>query len=163
LNFGSNTVMSTGDSERARTAFLAVDFAVATELFMTPTAQLCDYVLPATSFLEMGNLTTEFKHRPQGRLHLQYRPPVVPPLAERRSDTWIIFELAKRLGFGRDFWDGDVEAAYEHELAATGLSLNQVKASAGGITLSASPRYRKYSASTEKGASRGFNTPDYAG
>ena len=66
MNFGSNTVMSTGDSERARTAFRAVDFAVAAELFMTPTAQLCDYVLPATSFLEMGNLTTDFKHRPQG-------------------------------------------------------------------------------------------------
>ena len=113
LNFGSNTVMSTGDSERARTAFRAVDFAVAAELFMTPTAELCDYVLPATSFLEMGNLANDFKHRPQGKLHLQYRPPVVAPLAERRSDTWIIFELAKRLGFGRDFWDGDIEAAYE--------------------------------------------------
>jgi anaerobic selenocysteine-containing dehydrogenase len=160
LNFGSNTVMSTGDSERARTAFRAVDFAVAAELFMTPTAQLCDYVLPATSFLEMGNLTNDFKHRQQGKLHLQYRPPVVAPLAERRSDTWIIFELAKRLGFGRDFWDGDIEAAYEHELANTGLSLNQVKASAGGITLSAAARYGKYSAPTEKGAPRGFNTPD---
>ena len=160
LNFGSNTVMSTGDSERARTAFRAVDFAVAAELFMTPTAQLCDYVLPATSFLEMGNLTSDFKHRPQGKLHLQYRPPVVPPLAERRSDTWIIFELAKRLGFGRDFWDGDVEAAYEYELATTGLSLNQLKASGGGITLSAPPRYQKYSAPTEKGTPRGFNTPD---
>jgi anaerobic selenocysteine-containing dehydrogenase len=124
------------------------------------TAALCDYVLPATSFLEMGNLTTDFKHRPQGKLHVQYRPPVVAPLAERRSDTWIVFELAKRLGFGRDFWDGDVEAAYAHELATTGLSLNQVKASAGGITLSAAPRYRKYSARTEQDAPRGFNTPD---
>src|SRR5207244_10858670 len=95
LNFGSNTIMSTGDSERARTAFRAVDFAVAAELFMTPTAELCDYVLPATSFLEMGNLASDFKHRPQGKLHLQYRPSVVAPLAERRSDTWIIFELAK--------------------------------------------------------------------
>lgn len=160
LNFGSNTVMSTGDSERARTAFRAVDFAVAAELFMTPTAQLCDYVLPATSFLEMGNLTSDFKHRAQGKLHLQYRQPVVAPLAQRRSDTWIIFELAKRLGFGRDFWDGDVEAAYEYELATTGLTLNQVKASGGGITLPAPLRYRKYSAPTERGAPRGFNTPD---
>jgi anaerobic selenocysteine-containing dehydrogenase len=160
LNFGSNTVMSTGDSERARTAFRAVDFAVAAELFMTPTAQLCDYVLPATSFLEMGNLTSDFKHRPQGKLHVQYRPPVVPPLAQRRSDTWIIFELAKRLGFDRDFWDGDVEAAYEYELATTGLTLNQVKASGGGITLPAPLRYRKYSALTERGAPLGFNTPD---
>ena len=85
---------------------------------------------------------------------------MVAPLAERRSDTWIVFELAKRLGFGREFWDGDIDAAYEYELAAAGLSLNQVKASAGGITLSASPRYKKYSTSTEKGAPRGFSTPD---
>ena len=160
LNFGSNTVMSTGGSERARTAFRAADFAVAAELFMTPTAELCDYVLPATSFLEMGNLTSDFKHRPQGKLHMQYRPPVVQPLAERRSDTWIIFELAKRLGFGGDFWDGDVEAAYDYELASTGLSLNQVKASSGGITLAVPPRYRKFTAPTEKGPPRGFNTPD---
>jgi anaerobic selenocysteine-containing dehydrogenase len=160
LNFGSNTVMSTGDSERARTAFRAVDFAVAAELFMTPTAQLCDYVLPATSFLEMGTLTNDFKHRRQSKLHLQYRPAVVSPLAERRSDTWIIFELAKRLGFDSDFWDGDIEAAYEYELANTGFSLNQVKASAGGITLSVAARYGKYSAPSEKGAPRGFNTPD---
>jgi anaerobic selenocysteine-containing dehydrogenase len=160
LNFGSNTVMSTGDSERARTAFRALDFAVAAELFMTPTAQLCDYVLPATSFLEMGNLSNDFKHRRQGKLHVQYRPAVVSPLAERRSDTWIIFELAKRLGFGGDFWNGDIEAAYEYELANTGLSLNQVKASAGGVTLSVAPRYEKYAAPTGQGAPRGFNTPD---
>jgi anaerobic selenocysteine-containing dehydrogenase len=160
LNFGSNTVMSTGDSERARRAFRAVEFAVAAELFMTPTAELCDYVLPAASFLEMGNLANDFKHRPRGKLHLQYRPAVVSPLAERRSDTWIVFELAKRLGFAGDFWDGDVEAAYEYELAGTGVSLSQVKASGGGITLSLAPRYEKYSAPDGNGAPRGFNTPD---
>ncbi|MEK7783107.1 MAG: molybdopterin-dependent oxidoreductase, partial [Candidatus Binatota bacterium] len=120
LNFGSNTVMSTGDSRRAREAFCALEFAVATELFMTPTAELCDYVLPATSFLEMANLTTGFEHRAQGKSHLQYRPQVVQPLAERRSDTWMIFELAKRLGFGGRFWDGDVAAGYAYELAPTG-------------------------------------------
>ena len=160
LNFGSNTVMSTGDSERAREAFRALDFAVAAEFFMTPTAELCDYVLPAASFLEMANLSNDFKHRAEGKLHVQYRPAVVAPLAERRSDTWMIFALAKRLGMGQNFWEGDIEAAYEHELASTGLSLNQLKASSGGITLSAMPRYKKYSATNEHGAPRGFNTPD---
>ena len=63
LNFGSNTIMSTGDSQRAREAFRALDFAVAAELFMTPTAELCDYVLPATSFLEMATVSNDFKHR----------------------------------------------------------------------------------------------------
>jgi len=160
LNFGSNTILSTGDSQRAREAFRALDFAVAAELFMTPTAELCDYVLPATSFLEMSNLSNDFKHRQQGRLHVQYRPAVVEPLAERRSDTWMVFELAKRLGLGETFWQGNIAAAYEHELAPTGISLTQVKASAGGITLSTAPRYQKFAAEDQSGNARGFNTPD---
>ncbi|MGH7817737.1 MAG: molybdopterin-containing oxidoreductase family protein, partial [Candidatus Binatia bacterium] len=160
LNFGSNTILSTGDSERARQAFRAVDFAVAAELFMTPTAELCDYVLPATSFLEMGSVSNDFKHRRQGRLHVQYRPAVVEPLAERRSDTWIVFQLAKRLGLDENFWDGDIDAAYEYELAPTGLLLKELKASPGGVTVPVTARYQKYAAADKSGAPRGFNTPD---
>ncbi len=159
LNFGSNTVMSTGDSRRGREALCVLEFAVATELFMTPTAELCDYVLPATSFLEMANLTASFEHRPQGRAHLQYRPAAIPPLAERRSDTWIIFELAKRLGLGDHFWNGDIEAGYAYELAPTGITLDKLKASSGGITVPATVRYRKYAEKNEKGEARGFATP----
>jgi anaerobic selenocysteine-containing dehydrogenase len=159
INFGSNTVMSTGDSRRAREAFCALELAVAADLFMTPTAELCDYVLPAASFLEMGNLTTGFDHRPKARAHLQYRPAVVPPLAERRSDTWIIFELAKRLGLGATFWNGDIEQGYRHELAPTGITLEQVKASPRGINVSSPPRFRRYAEPGENGSPRGFATP----
>jgi anaerobic selenocysteine-containing dehydrogenase len=159
LNFGSNTVMSTGDSRRAREAFLALDLAVAVELFMTPTAELCDYVLPAASFLEMANLKAGFRHRSQAKAHLQYRPAVIPPLAERRSDTWIIFELAKRLGLGDCFWNGDIEAAYNYELARTGVTLEQTKASSGGITIPQTLRYQKYADKKDSGAPHGFATP----
>ena len=127
LNFGSNTIMSNADSRRGREAMKTLEFGVAADLFMTPTAELCDYVLPATSFLEMSNVTTAFEHRRQGKTHLQYRPAVIEPLAERRSDTWIIFELAKRLGFGEQFWHGDIEAAYAYELQPSGVTLEQLK------------------------------------
>jgi anaerobic selenocysteine-containing dehydrogenase len=159
LNFGSNTVMSTADSQRGREALSRLEFAVAADLFMTPTAKLCDYVLPATSFLEMANLTTAFEHRPAGKTHLQYRPAVVEPLAERRSDTWIIFELAKRLGFGHEFWNGDIEAAYAHELAPSGISLEQLKNTPGGISQPLSPTYEKHSTINNAGRTRGFATP----
>ncbi len=159
LNFGSNTILSTGDSRRGREAHCALDFAVATDFFMTPTAALCDYVLPATSFLEMSNLTTNFKHRPQSSAHLQYRPAAVMPLGERRSDTWIIFELAKRTGLGERFWNGDIEAGYAHELAPTGLTLEQLKNSPGGISLGAKAVFEKHARSDDKGISRGFATP----
>ena len=91
---------------------------------------------------------------------MQYRPAVVEALAERRSDTWIIFELAKRLGLGEHFWNGDIEAAYEHELAPSGISLNDLKARSGGVTVPAAPRYTKYSSTDDRGIARGFNTPD---
>ncbi len=159
LNFGSNTILSTGDSRRGREALRALEFAVAADFFMTPTAELCDYVLPATSFLEMANVTANFKHRPQSSAHLQYRPAVVAPLGERRSDTWMIFELAKRSGLGEQFWHGDIEAGYAHELAPTGVTLEQLKNSPGGISLDVKTVFEKHSRPDARGNPRGFATP----
>jgi anaerobic selenocysteine-containing dehydrogenase len=159
LNFGSNLVMSNADSRRAREAFRALDLSVATELFMTPTAELCDYVLPATSFLEMSNVATAFEHRPAGKTHLQYRPAVVDPLFERRSDTWIIFELARRLGLESEFWHGDIEAGYAYELAPSGITVEQLKSSQTGISLPAEPNYEKHRKKNKDGWARGFATP----
>jgi anaerobic selenocysteine-containing dehydrogenase len=158
LSFGSNPIMSNADSRRSREALKALEFGVAADLFMTPTAELCDYVLPAASFLEMANIATAFEHRPGGKTHVQYRPAVVEPLSERRSDTWIIFELAKRLGFGKEFWNGDVEAAYAYELAPSGIDLEQLQSHAGGISLPAEPIYKKYAQIKKDGAKRGFGT-----
>ncbi len=158
VNFGSNLIMSNADPRRGRQGLTALEFSVATELFMTPTAELCDYVLPAASFLETSTLTTAFEHRPAGKTHLQYRPAAVEPLAERRSDTWIIFELAKRMGFGEQFWNGEIEAGFAYELEPTGMTLEQLKNSAGGISLPASPKYEKF-AMKNNGVARGFGTP----
>lgn len=159
LNFGSNTIMSNADSRHGREAMKKLAFAVAADLFMTPTAELCDYVLPATSFLEMANVTPAFEHRRQGKTHLQYRPAVVEPLGERRSDTWIIFELAKRLGFGDKFWHGKIDAAYEYELKPSGVDLEQLKNTPGGISLPGKPSYEKHAKPSKDGVLRGFATP----
>ncbi|MDE0030101.1 MAG: molybdopterin-dependent oxidoreductase [Deltaproteobacteria bacterium] len=159
INLGSNTVLSNGDPGRGREALCALELGVATELFMTPTAQLCDYVLPATSFLEMEHLCGGFRHRVDARTHVQYRPKAVEPLAERRSDTWVIFELAMRMGFGDDFWGGDVEAAFAYQLEPTGMTLDELKSHAGGVTLESPRRYRKYADADGEGHPKGFNNP----
>ena len=159
LNFGSNMIMSNADSRRGCEAMKTLEFGVAADLFMTPTAELCDYVLPATSFLEMANITMAFEHRRKGKTHLQYRSAVVEPLAERRSDTWIIFELAKRLGFAEHFWNGDIEAGYAYELQPSNITLEQLKNAPGGISLPAKPTYEKHASATGEGQTRGFATP----
>jgi anaerobic selenocysteine-containing dehydrogenase len=159
LSFGSNSVMSNADSRRGRAALQTLEFGVTIDLFMTPTAELSDYVLPATSFLEMSNITMAFEHRPAGKTHLQYRPAVVAPLAERHSDTWVIFELAKRMGFGEQFWNGDVEAGFAYELAPSGITLEQLKNTPGGISKPANPTYEKHARKNQDGNPRGFATP----
>jgi anaerobic selenocysteine-containing dehydrogenase len=137
----------------------AHELGVVADLFMTPTAELCDYVLPATSFLEMSALTTAFEHRPNGKTHMQYRAAAVEPLFERRSDTWIIFELAKRMGFSEQFFNGDVEAGYAYELQPSGISLEQLKNADGGLSLPAKPAYEKHAKTNKEGQPRGFATP----
>ena len=104
LGFGCNPVMSNADPRRAREALSKLDFGVAIDLFMTPTAALCDYVLPATSFLEMSAVTTAFEHRQLGKTHLQYRAAVVEPLlraAFRHLDT---FRAGEANGHERAFF-----------------------------------------------------------
>ena len=91
----------------------------------------------------MANITTAFEHRRQGKTHLQYRPAVVEPLAERRSDTWIIFELAKRLGFGDKFWNGDIDAAYAYELATERSHIGAAQKLTGGISLAGANQFMK--------------------
>jgi anaerobic selenocysteine-containing dehydrogenase len=159
LAFGCNPVMSNADAVRAREALRKLEFGVGIDLFMTPTAELCDYVLPATSFLEMSNLTTAFEHRAAGKTHLQFRPAAVEPLYERRSDTWIIFQLARRMGMAEEFWHGDIEAAYEHELAPSGVGLEQLKNTPGGISCPLNPSFEKHAKHNQPGQARGFATP----
>jgi anaerobic selenocysteine-containing dehydrogenase len=157
--FGCNPVMSNADAGRARAALTKLEFGVGIDLFMTPTTELCDYVLPATSFLEMANLTTAFEYRPSGKTHLQYRAAVVPPLHERRSDTWIVFELARHMGMAEHFWNGDIEAGYEYELAPAGITLQELKNAPGGISRPAKPSYEKHAKQGKDGKLRGFATP----
>jgi len=85
---------------------------------------------------------------------LQLRTPLVPPRGEVRSETWIIFELAKRLGLEEYFFGGDAEAGLRHVLSPSGVCLEQLQRQPEGIQLPLTTRYRKYQ-------ELGFNTPSW--
>jgi anaerobic selenocysteine-containing dehydrogenase len=83
---------------------------------------------------------------------------VAEPQGEARGDTEIVFELARRLGLGAHFWEGDVQAAYRHQLGPAGISLETLRENPGGVRVPIEPRYRKY-AEEKDGAFAGFPTP----
>ena len=152
LGFGSNMLMAHADGARVRNALAALEFYAHCDLFMTPTAEMADVVLPVASCFERSALRLGFEISPDAQSLIQYRQPVASPPGEARADAEIVFDLAKRLGLGEQFWDGDIEAAYRYQLGPSGVTLDQLHDSPGGIRVPLATRYRKYTAN-------GFATP----
>ncbi len=158
VNFGANLVMAHGDSARGRDALTALDFFVHADMFMNPTAELADIVLPVASAFETEGLRIGFEISEAARSLVQLRPPLVAPRGESRSDLQIIFALATHLGLGEHFWHGDIDAAWRHQLAPSGVTLEQLRAERAGVRVPLSTRYRKY-AEPDGDGPRGFRTP----
>jgi len=159
LGFGGNLATSNVPVLRGREALLSLDFHAEAELFMTRTAELADIVVPAASCWESTFIRTEVDTVHQRTMVLM-RPPVVPPQYESWPDMKIIFELAKRLGMGDKFWDGNYEAGFDYQYSPIGITVEQLKNSPSGIPVKAPPMvYQKYSRKGEDGKLVGFATP----
>ena len=158
IGFGANLLLSHADGQRGRKALAALDFYVHADLFMNPTAELADVVLPVASAFEREALKVGFEVSPDAQSLVQLRQRVVEPRGEARSDTEIVFDLACRLGLGAHFWDGDIEAAYRYQLGPSGVSLDALRQNPGGVRVSLQTRYRKF-AEQKDGIPRGFATP----
>ena len=152
VNFGANLVMAHGDSARVRDALASLDFFVHADIFPSPTGDLADILLPVASPFETEALRVGFEVTQQAQAHVQVRRPVVTPRGEARSDLQIVFALADRLGLGEHFWDGDLDDAWRHQLAPSGITLEALRAEPRGISLDLPSRHRKHEG-------RGFRTP----
>ncbi len=158
VGFGSNLLLSAPGAATARAALSSLDFLVYADLFLTPTAALADVVLPVSSAWEREGLRVGFGPTQAGESFVQLRRQVVAPRGEARSDTWIVCELAERLGLGDAFFKGDVDAGHRFALAPAGVTLEQLRASPGGVRVPIAPRYKRYAA-PGAGGPAGFTTP----
>jgi len=158
VGFGANLLLAHADSRRGREALAALDFYVHADLFMNPTAELADIVLPVASAFEREALKIGFEVSPEAQSHVQLRQRVVEPRGEARSDTEIVFELARRLGLGSVFWEGDIDAANRFRLGPSGVSLEALRQLPGGVRVPLEARYRKFAEPVD-GVPSGFNTP----
>src|SRR5262245_59911724 len=159
IGFGANMLLAHADGRHGREALKALDFYAHADLFMNPTAELADVVLPVASAFEREGLKIGFEINQEAQSLIQLRPAVVPPRGEARPDTDIIFDLAGRLGLAAQFWNGDVEAAWRHQLGPTGVTLEQLRAAPGGVRVALRTRHVKHAEADTNGAPRGFATP----
>jgi anaerobic selenocysteine-containing dehydrogenase len=158
VGFGANLLVAHADGRRGREALAGLDFYVHADLFMNPTAEMADIVLPVASCFECEALRIGFEVSAEAQSLVQLRRPVVAARGEARSDVEIVFALACRLGLGSYFWDGDITAAYSYQLGPSGLSLEALRQNHGGMRVPLQTHYRKFAEEVD-GAPRGFNTP----
>jgi len=115
----------------------ALDLFVVMELFMTPTAMLADYVLPATDWLERP----VFNGTPFGNTFYGGERAVEPEV-ERRDDYQLWRGLGMRLGQTEYWWD-TLEQAYGYRVAPAGYG-SYVEFVGKRRLISGSQEYKKY-------------------
>ena len=89
---------------RLRDALRRLDLVVVVDQFLTPTAELADWVLPAKSLFEEEDLVTAYWHP-----YLQWRAKVLPPPGEVRPESEIWRAMCARMGFDTRWFPGDRE------------------------------------------------------
>ncbi|MCC6381728.1 MAG: molybdopterin-dependent oxidoreductase [Dehalococcoidia bacterium] len=144
---GGNPVILMQNSRELRQSMLEkLDLHVVADFFMTPTAAIADYVLPAATWLERDDFC--------GALHMKsfsIRQKVVEPVGEARHDMDIVIDLVKRIPWADRKhlpWDSVEEF---NEASVKGFGLTFAEANEQGYI----PRHLRY----KKYEQDGFATP----
>jgi anaerobic selenocysteine-containing dehydrogenase len=143
---GGNPVVNMQNTRRTWEAFKRLDLFIVADFFMTPTAELADYVLPATTWLERDECCDE------GYMNcVAARQKAVEPLYESRDDVQMVIDLAKRLPWAdrrRIPW-GSAEEFNNWRVHGTGMTFQEFKEK-GYIPVDTA--YKQYE-------EKGFDTP----
>jgi thiosulfate reductase/polysulfide reductase chain A len=145
LVFGNNTLTTYANSALVYESLMKLDFMVCADLFMTPTAELADIVLPAASWPEIDQIAG----LPTVAANVVLANQRAVRIGECMSDEEMFVELARRmkLPVGTE----SVEEVLNSQLARGGLDMTFAELKEKG-SVTVPFKYRKY----EDG---GFKTP----
>jgi ferredoxin-NADP reductase len=119
---------------------------------MSPTAEYADVFLPINTPWEREALRVGFEGSQAAENLVQLRQAAIDTAGESRSDAFVVFELAKRLGLGHLFWDGNIQAGMNYILEPLGITAEMLRQQPQGINIGSETQYTKYK-------NAGFKTP----
>ena len=95
---------------------------------MTRTASMADIILPATTSFEKTQLNLKYM---SNTIILQNQ--TIDWVADSRPDWKIIFDLAKKMGFEKEFPWSNVEDAIDFQLEPSGISVSDIREHPDGL------------------------------
>ncbi|MEK9744899.1 MAG: molybdopterin dinucleotide binding domain-containing protein, partial [Candidatus Puniceispirillum sp.] len=90
----NNPMMAWPNQDRVRAAFKDLDLLVHIDLFRNETSLYADYLLPAATGIEKGEISRASEDR-----RIVWLDKILPPPGDAKPDDWIWIELGKRFGF----------------------------------------------------------------
>ena len=120
--YNSNPVAVAPQSPQVVEGFRRDDlFTVVLEHFMTDTADMADYVLPATTQLEHLDVHTSYGHT-----YALINEPAIAPLGEAKPNTQVFRELAARMGLADPCLQDSDEAVAAQAFGAS-IALSELR------------------------------------
>ncbi len=146
ITLSSNPMVTAPNTKLIYEALKSLDLYVVVDFFMTPSAQLADYVLPATTYLERPWLWT-YSGVVGGERAM---PKTVEGFYDRRDDYDFWRGLGLQLGQDADWPWETLEEVYDYRLKPAGLTFREFMNQGGFL---AEPKeYQRYQ-------KEGFATP----
>ena len=122
--YNSNPVAVAPQSRKVVEGFAREDlFTVVLEHFMTDTADMADYVLPATTQLEHLDVHTAYGHT-----YALINEPAIAPLGQAKPNTQIFRELAQHMGFDEPCFADSDETLARAALKPEWVDFDQLRA-----------------------------------
>lgn len=97
LMTSSNPVITAPGTDDLDAALPQLDLFVSIDLYLTETARHAHYVLPPTTWLEREGFPY-FTQAHATEPHAQWVKPILPARGEARDDSWILDQIAIRIG-----------------------------------------------------------------
>jgi thiosulfate reductase/polysulfide reductase chain A len=144
-----NPVVNMQDSRKMWRALKNLDLLVVADFFMQPTAEIADYVLPATTWMEKDDMG-DFPNLMYTN-YIAAGQKAVEPLYECRDDREILLDLQKRIDWPDRVpmpWQ-DVDGLNDAVAGSLGMTFRELQEKGYVIE---PMKYRKY-------IGKGFNTP----
>jgi anaerobic selenocysteine-containing dehydrogenase len=136
---GTQASVSTRGTKNVLSALQKLDFFVVADVARTADMPYADIVMPVATSYETDHA---FQMVP-GWLMATNR--VINPLGPYKSIFEFFLDLGKAMGYGDDFWNGNIDAAMDDQLKPFGMDMAQLRQQRAGVVYPPDPpMYKKY-------------------
>lgn len=121
----SNPLSATRQPKTVAEALKKLDYYVVMDTAWNSSCDYADIVLPATTQYESADQFAT-KNSPAGTF-IGINQVISEPPGETRSDWQYYLDLAVKMGYGADFWDGDIDKMLSEQLDGSGVTLEELR------------------------------------